>query len=472
MIHKKTNNIVVVILTVIVLLSGTVALFSFTSSPKRSDDECKHNFGEYTETVKPGLFSVGERKKICKKCDEEIVERVNATVSLPQMYLDGNTDFIAKDRACMVKADYTDGDIVIDAYATIKYQGHTSMAFDKKNFTIKFYEDESEDKKYKFSLNGWEATNKYCLKANYIDRSGARNVVSSNIWSDVVASRKNLDKSIAETEFKGGIDGYPFALFINNEYQGLYTFNIPKDEVTYNIADEENEAMFVINSCFSQAANFRSLLSEEDKDAVFDLEYSYNDDNEWPYESINTLIGFVMNNDGEDFRRGIGRYLDVDAAIDYLATAYVLGVTDNFAKNMILITYDSQKWIPNMYDLDTACGLAFDGTKYYEHDFSVPEVMNDGKIKSGTDNLLWDRILNNYTDEFKARYSELRKDILATDKLIKRYSDFIHSVPAECYTQDISLYRDTPFADIDQVKQISEFMKARTALMDSIVENM
>lgn len=465
---KRMNSGLVAVLTLAVLISVTVVFFVFFGGKK---SECNHWYVKYTENIKASAFTVGEKKNVCIKCKEESFERINATVDLPQLYLDGDISLISKEYACAVEADYSDGDNSFSSFATIKYQGHTSMTFDKKNFTIKFYKDNSVSQKNDISLNGWDATSKYCLKANYIDFSSARNIVSSNIWSDVVASRKNLDINIAESEFYGGVDGYPVALFINNEYQGLYTFNIPKDESTYKIADSENEAMFIINSGTTEAANFRALITEAEKDFDFELEYSYPEDAQWPYESMNKLIDFVINNDGEDFRNGIEKHLDVDAAIDYLITAYALGVTDNFSKNMILITYDGRKWIPNMYDLDTACGLVFDGTAYCKYDFSVPFIAEDGKISSGTGNLLWDRILNNYTEEFKARYVELRKNILSTENMIKRYTDFINSVPTECYKNELKLYPDVPFGNINQVEQISSFMKSRCDHLDSVMAN-
>ena len=88
---------------------------------------------------------------------------------------------------------------------------------------------------------------------------------------------------------------------------------------------------------------------------------------------------------------------------------------------------------------------------------------------SGTDSLLWDRILNNFTDKFKERYIELRKEILDTDNLISRYKDFIESIPEECYEKDIELYPDTPQKDIDQIQQITEFLKLRTECLDKII---
>ena len=463
---QNKNSTVVFAVTLTVLLIGTVVLFSKV----KPHTGCRHAYTAFEQTVLPSDFSVGEKKKTCKKCGDTITERVRARVNLPQLYLDGDTISISKTSDAIMKAEYFDKGTAFNVFASVKNQGHTSMGYAKKNYTIKFYRDEARNDKYKVSLNGWQKTFKYCLKANFIDYSSARNIVSSEIWRDVTASREQLDSNIAELEFSGAIDGYPIALFINGEYTGLYTLNIPKDEDTYHIADEENEAMFVINSGFSDAAQFRALLCEEDKKAVFDLEYSYPEDAQWPYESLNKLLGFVINNDGEDFQNGAEQYLDIDAAIDYLITAYVLGVTDNFSKNMILLTYDGNKWIPDMYDLDTACGLMFDGSGYLEYDFSLPKLLADGTVSSQTDNLLWDRILNNYTQRFKRRYFELRAGILNTEKLINRYTGFISLIPEECYIQETVLYRDTPQKNISQAEQISGFLKCRCEQLDSIIE--
>lgn len=466
----KKNNFLVLIITLIILILGTVLVIPLSSS-HQGNGRCEHRYAEPVVVSVPQMFTTGEKQKVCKKCSDVVKERVQATVQLPQLYLDGNLEGLSKTSQCVMQAKYVDAQTQLDAYATIKYQGHTAMHYDKKNFTIKFFKDETTNQKYKFSLNGWDAANKYCLKANYIDYSSTRNIVSSNIWSDVVASRQGLDANVAELEFSGGIDGYPFALFINGKYQGLYTFNIPKDEDTYKIADAKNEAMFVINSAFSDAANFKALLTEEDRKSVFDLEYAYPENAQWPYDSMNDLLEFVINHDGDAFVAGIETHLDVDAAIDYLITAYVLGVTDNFAKNMILLTYDGQKWIPNMYDLDTACGLQFDGSGYLAPDFSLPDKSDTGVISSGTDSLLWDRILNNYKKAFKQRYFELRESVLDTETLIKRYEAFSASVPAECYKQELVLYPDTPQKNVDQMKQIAEFLRERTKLLDAIIED-
>ena len=71
-----------------------------------------------------------------------------------------------------------------------------------------------------------------------------------------------------------------------------------------------------------------------------------------------------------------------------------------------------------------------------------------------------------YSEEEKAAKI---KEILNTESLIGRYKDFIESIPAECYKKDIELYPDTPQKNIDQIQQITEFLKLRTECLDKII---
>ena len=471
--NKKTKSILLASITLAVLVGATVALILVTRKPpaQLNPSQCKHQF-EKTESNAASEFAPGTTKFKCSVCGEEKSERQYATGELPQIYFDGTLDGIGKDSAVPMKAEYVDSNQSFHSFATIKYQGHTAMNYDKKNYTMKLFEDENSKEKYKVSLHGWNKSNKYCLKANYIDFSQARNVVSNNIWSEVVSSRKNLDSNISDLQFKGAIDGYPIMVFINDKYQGVYTMNIPKDDDTYNIGDDEGEALFVINSPSSNSAHFKSKLTDEDKKTIYDLEYCYGEDDSWAYDSLNNLIDFVIKNDGGNFKKGIGKYLDVDAAIDYLITAYYLGLTDNFTKNVLLITYDGEKWIPSLYDLDTACGLAFDGSKIYGADYLMPKKNADGMFESSTDSLLWDRILNNYSAEIKARYQELRKGAFDTEKTASKFETFINGIPSEYYGKDLEIWGNIPFHDQNNIEQIKGYLSERSSLLDKFFDSL
>ena len=467
----KKQNMIAFFVTLAVLILLTILVFIIVNANKTRPSsalECDHNFEEVKRS-EPGEFEPGQVIYRCSDCGEEKNERILANGKLPQIYFDGETYGIKKDSPVIVKAEYVDEDTHFSTYASIKYQGHTAIVYDKKNYTVKFFKDKNLEEKNKLSLHGWKKSHKYCLKANYIDFSQARNIVSANIWSDVVGSRETIDKNIAELQYYGAIDGYPVMVFLNNEYQGVYTMNIPKDDDTYNIADDKNEAMFVINSTNSDSSYFKANLSEGDKKSVYDLEYCYGENEgntEWAYESLDRLISFVIQNDGEEFKSGIGQYLDVDSAIDYLITAYYLGLTDNFAKNAILLTYDGQKWIFSLYDLDTAFGLAFDATKFFGPEELLPVKNQDGTISSSTGSLLWDKLLINFRERLSNRYFELRGTILDNEKIIARYRNFMDQIPKEYYEEDLKIWGDIPLHEENTIEQMSSYLSIHSKLLD------
>ena len=464
---KKKNVWPTFALTILILVALTAVILYFATSPQL---QCNHAFVVSQIISEATEFHPGKQEVVCKKCGETVTERVNATVDLPQLYMDGDADLISKTDRTELNVEYVDRKTRIDTFAQVRLQGHTALRFEKKNYTIFFYEDEELHNKNKVSLNGWKKTHKYCLKGNYIDFSSARNIVGAHIWTEVVSSRKNIDPDLSSLEFRGAINGYPIALFVNDDYKGLYTLNIPKDDDTYQIADEPNEALIMFNEDDSPAAYFKRTMTNDEKDYTFDLEYVYPEKAEWPYDRLNDLLTFVSKSDDAEFREGIGKYLDTDAAIDYLITAYVLGLTANFSKNMMLITYDGFKWIPNLYDLDTACGLSYDGASFFEPSFSLPQRFSNGTISSGTDNLLWDRLLNTFSSEFVARYRELRSDVLSTQRIQTLFEDYMQAIPAEVFEQDAELYpnRILPTADA-QLEQISSFLTQRTERLDNAV---
>ena len=155
--NKKAKNILIVSITLAVLIGATVALILATRKPpdKVNPAQCRHNFEE-TESVAASEFAPGTITSQCSLCGEEKTERQYATGELPQIYFDGTLEGIGKDSAVPMKAEYIDSDQTFTSFATIKYQGHTAMNYDKKNFTLKFFNNENGKDKNKVALHGWE----------------------------------------------------------------------------------------------------------------------------------------------------------------------------------------------------------------------------------------------------------------------------------------------------------------------------
>ena len=111
--QNNKKNWIAVILTVIVL---TVAVVLIVLLPKKASlhnnpASCNHHY-EVIDEITADEFTPGKTIFKCTNCGSEKTERINATGSLPQLYLDGDMQGIAKDNEVFVKADYIDGDEV------------------------------------------------------------------------------------------------------------------------------------------------------------------------------------------------------------------------------------------------------------------------------------------------------------------------------------------------------------------------
>lgn len=154
---------------------------------------------------------------------EEIAFKTDA-YGLPMLYLTGDTTGMTKDDT--VDLAYVYGEL--SGTASVKWQGSSSLKWPKKNYTIKF------DNAFEV-VEGWGAQKKYCFKANFIDFSHARNVVSGKLWGKVVKSRVNVSDKLSALPNGGAIDGFPCIIMLNGKFHGLYTWNIPKDGWMYGM---------------------------------------------------------------------------------------------------------------------------------------------------------------------------------------------------------------------------------------------
>jgi hypothetical protein len=126
------------------------------------------------------------------------LEKINLSIiephdsDIPKVFINGIIPTTKDD----VNAEliYISKTLTFHSYIIIKCQGTSSMKYPKKNFTIKLFEDEARSQKKKIEFKNWGKQNKFCLKANWIDISHARNVVSARLWGDVVKSRNNYNE--------------------------------------------------------------------------------------------------------------------------------------------------------------------------------------------------------------------------------------------------------------------------------------
>lgn len=402
--------------------------------------------------------------------NNNLIDRFNIVTgnNIPEVYLTGDISTMSKANAIDLAITVRINGFEWTGTSNTKWQGNSSLAYDKKNFTIKLYEDSTKLNKQKINFNGWGKQNKFVLKANYIDHSHARNIISAKIWSEIVKSRSDynsLPQELRKSPNNCAINGFPIKITINNVYQGLYTWNIPKDAWMFNM-DDTNPQHAVLCAEVNNNGNATTITS-----CQFRKEAEINE-SDWSLEipdtldsniktSFNNLINFIVNSSDTQFRFGVSEYLDIQSAIDYYIYAYFGAFIDSLGKNLIMMTYDGKKWICSMYDMDSTWGLYFDGGHFVPNNIQCPEKYQE------TNSLLWQRIEKCFAKELKERYTKLRTTILNKEHITKLFSEFMSIIGNELYAKDLEVYPSIPQGNINHLQQITDFVTARSTYVDS-----
>lgn len=151
---------------------------------------------------------------------------------LPILELTGDVTSMTKENAVNLAYKYGGRTGV----ASVKWQGASSLYYPKKNYTIKF------DNAFE-AAEGWGEQKKYCLKANFIDHSHARNIVSAKLWGQMVKSRKFYGDHLDISKITG---------LVNNKGDNLsHLISISDDGVlTNNASTYSNGSLMFTGAIF------------------------------------------------------------------------------------------------------------------------------------------------------------------------------------------------------------------------------
>lgn len=367
-------------------------------------------------------------------------ENVNV-LEIPKIYLNGDiTNMLTKDDERVVDFTYTSLNKNFKSKAKIKIQGSWSLSFEKKNYTIKLYDEDYKKLKMDF---GWGKEYKYVLKANWLDKSHSRNIVSARIAGEASAKYGLF----MDAPNNGSIDGFPVEVYSNNEFLGLYTLNIPKEEWLFAL-NEDN-------------LNHLVFEGEDNNDVTyFNVEPTYGDwnlelgkENSYNLDKLVRLYNFINNSSDLEFYKKFNKYFNLDSVLNYYVLTQTLFFNDNLGKNMLLVTTDGKIWSTVLYDLDTSFGVDCAGTSIYSFDALIDFDKNK----------LFKRFEECFYEEIQNRYWDLRKDVLSLNNIIEKIDEFALSIPEESLKKESERWENIPGYDSQQMK---EFIKKRIAYLD------
>lgn len=405
--------------------------------------------------------------------EQERVYRLNYDdQQIPRMDIVGNLDSITDDDDVtpIVSIDYVDYVNKTKSFTLnqckISIQGTSSQMYPVKNYTIQLRANGQE---WLYSpKDEWIAESRFTLKANYIDSSSANNISNARFFNDMIKAYHPYPSQQTNDLCRGAVDGFPIRLYINNEYQGLYTFNIDRYAnrvygfqgregcVAYEVSANTNSGAgaFIVQD--TETATWNSIKKEfkyryhyaGGKDIVCDKDAS--DGNatvlrEGSYhKDLRDLVYWVSDSSMEEFKGRLRYHFSVEHLIDYYLFVLLVGLIDNFGKNFVIAMFGKDVslnsiFYPMIYDADSCLGLTNDGFLSKGVD-----ITTDKGDFNTSDSRLWSKLTdveNGFYGEILTRYAQLRNEgWFTTDKLLSYINnEFIGKVGQRFYNEDARL---------------------------------
>ena len=316
----------------------------------------------------------------------------------------------------------------------IKWRGRTTMMAGrhKHNFHFKL-EDEHGEKQNK-KLLGLRDDNSWLLDAGQTDLSRIRNHVAHELWLDMAAKPYYSD---LEPKARAACRGELIELFVNGQYEGIYTLMEAMDRKQLKLAKYETDSAGtnIIHGQLWKANNYTkgtTFTGYEDYDNTsttwlgFETKYPELDEvSPTDYSVLYDAVNLAVTCYDRKWRRVAQDYYDLPVMRDYYIFLQVLLAIDNTNKNIYWAVYDKQvdrKVTLAVWDLDCTVGQDWTNTPFRPDNRVGPECkMSIANNVLGRLNLL----ITDFHDDIVSHYQELRKGVLHTDSITKRYLDHI-----------------------------------------------
>lgn len=401
---------------------------------------------------------------------------------IPTLYLWGDNILSLQDKSKTLKNEVTYSFPTYGVSGTVekfKVQGASSVAWPKKNYTLNL------DKDFEVFRN-YGKNHKYVIKANYAEPSQALNIVGAKLWGRLRDTHKHADtgilntngdllvdnsgnRIIAETDPQlsiggnyGAVDGFPIAVYINNQYWGLYSFAIPKDDWMAKMPKKSKGKYAIVDTIWDPQGAFKKETNFKDQ---MELQFCSTKDSQWAMDSVNALIRAVMDHydTADAFNQAVSPLVDLDSAIDYYIFSVLVDNDDGIFRNYLLQTFDGKKWYFAAYDLDSIFGRTPD---FWEHLLAKSDT-DDWRDHGVTfenvtnSNRLFYQLWKFYKDEILKRTKSLIEGVMSESAVDTAFVDYVRYIPLNAYNAELEKWPGMQNTAVDNINRIGRWYMQR-----------
>ena len=412
-------------------------------------------------------------------------------------------------------------------HAILNAQGNSSMGFVKKNVAIDLCDDEwVGDNTPKLRIGNWVPQDSFHMKAYYTDFFRGVGAVSYKLYDQIVRTRGNmydrpwkkalLDMSkigittkslgnpyvgdfslLTDTGARCFPDGFPVTVYLNNEFYGIFSFQLKKHRDNYHMDKSTAEHVHLDGTIdynilwngtivWGTGDNGFEVRNPKNLYAIGGNKYDADIKQEeiagkdevdaWiaagqlpdgtvisskikknlqmtakvkKYiqdfaNTINTVkdaastyeTSSKTEEDLKAFKAVFEKYYDVENLIDYLIVIDILGDGDSLKKNWQWFTYNGIKWWVGLYDCDGVFGAMHLGDRIGAP--SNSHLGNDLQLPTGF-------ILKYYNDELEKRYAQLSDvSIISADNIFSLLQDWCMRIGTDFFEEEYKKWSDSP----------------------------
>ena len=409
---------------------------------------------------------------------------------MPVLYLWGSNILSLKDKSKTLKNEVTYSFPAYGVSGTvekIKVQGASSVWHPKKNYTLNF------DKDFEV-FNKYGKNHKYVIKANYTDPSQALNVVGARLWGSIRDTHKHADtgilningdqlvdnsgnRIIAETDPQlsiggtyGAVDGFPIGVYINDQYWGIYTFNIPKDDWMAKMPKRGKYA--IVDAVWKDQGAFNAETTFDDK---MELQFCSTKDKTWAKDAINELIRAAKGHydTAEELDTVLAPLIDYDSVYDYYIYSVLTGNVDGVYRNYLLQTFDGKKWYFVAYDMDESFGRTPQDTNYLSaystggDDFWHEETTFENIANN---NRLFYQFWKLHKGEVLKRTKDLINGVMSAPSVDSAFINYSRSIPRIALIVENKVWKNTPDTSVNTIDRIGRWYHDRIDWINTYLE--
>ena len=410
----------------------------------------------------------------------------------------------------------------------INAQGTSSLALAKKNFSIDIIDGNYEDS-HEIKFGDWVSQDSFHLKGYMLDGIRVKPLAAYDIYENMLVTRglrkdrawkrlqlpsvipttgNNIEDTYMQIDdgAKNHPSGFPIVVYFNNEFYGIYCWQLKKHRKNYhqekknaqhihldgNISNallwqsngvinwnkwsgNETESENSANREGIEIRNPKPLIlingTEYDGDtnrgeliSTTSPNYDASNVNMVRTASVRTSLELLSSNvarlssmtNGAEKKSAIADVFDVDSIIDYIIFSQLLGNKDGYNKNWQWVTYDGVKWAVNAYDLDGVWGWtsweSFEPLNYWFGTNTPPIAL----------------IKENYLDEIKVRYADLRRHgVISLEKIMQPLANYVRVIGIDYYEQEFEKWSD---GERDNLWRFESWMEESIKRTDRLME--